>query len=124
MIELALWIIALYVLGRVLVGAFGLLAVIGAGISNWLEARPGRRIRLRWTVRAILAAIALLMWWLLSPATREGIYALGTLVGAAVLVCLGLDRLGWRWKVAIVWIVWGGIVVGLIAVVLAQQGRL
>jgi hypothetical protein len=65
-IHLALLILAVYIIGRALIAVFGLTIAICAGISDWLDASPGRRRRFWWTVAAITAAPVLLIVYALS----------------------------------------------------------
>jgi hypothetical protein len=103
------------------------MAVLGAiwlSFGQWIEAVPGRPRRFWSTLGTVVAVMALLIWHSLSPATLAAAAAFAVLVGVAVAICLALDLLGWRWKVAAVWITWGALVLGLVAVLLLEQGRL
>lgn len=124
MVELAVDIVAFCI---VVAAGFAALAIVGSicsAFGEWLEAAPGRSRRFWWTLGAVLAVLALFAWYSISPSTLGAAAGLGALVGIAVAICAALDRLGWRWKVAAVWLTWGALLLGLIAVVLRGEGRL
>ena len=124
MVELAVDILAFCIVVAAAIAAVAILAAICSAFGKWLDAAPGRRRRFRVALGASVALPVLLAWHSLSPATLAAAAALGALVGVGVGICLALDWLGWRWKVAAVWITWGALVLGLLAVVLHGEGRL
>jgi len=124
MVELAIDIVAFCIVAAAVVAALTVLGAIWISFGQWLEVVPGRPRRFWSTLGTVLAVLVLLAWHSLSPATLAAAAALGVLVGVAVGICMALDWLGWRWKVAAVWLTWGALVLGLIAVVLHGEGRL
>lgn len=124
MVELAVDIVAFCIVVAAGIAALAILGAICSAFSAWLEAAPGRRKRFWWTIGAVIGVPVLLAWHSLSPSGLAAASACVVLLGIAVGICLALDRLGWRWKVAAAWITWGALLLGLLAAVLRGEGRL
>ncbi|MHB1870890.1 MAG: hypothetical protein ACYCT1_08555 [Steroidobacteraceae bacterium] len=124
MVELAVDIVAFCIVAAAVVAALAVLGAIWISFGQWLEVVPGRPRRFWSTLGTVFAVLVLLAWYSLSPSGLAAAGAWIALTGVAVALCMALDRLGWRWKVAAVWLTWGALVLGLIAVVLHGEGRL
>jgi hypothetical protein len=124
MVELAVDIVAFIIVVAAGIAALAIAGSICSAFGEWLEAVPGRSRRFWSTLITVVTVLVLLAWHAVSPSTLGAAAGLAALVGIAVAICAALDRLGWRWKVAAVWLTWGALLLGLIAVVLHDQGRL
>ncbi len=124
MVELAVDIVAFCIVAAAVVAVLAALGALWLSFGQWLGAVPGRARRFWMFLGIAVAAVVLLAWRSLSPTTLAAAAGCAVLVGVAVGICLMLDRLGWRWKVAAVWLTWGALVLGLVAVALLEQGRL
>ena len=122
MVELAVDIVAFCIVAAAVVAVLAIVGAIWLNFGHWLDAIPGRRKRFWTLLGTALAILGLLAWHSLSPATLIAATALAVLVGAGVGICLVLDRLGWRWKVAAVWITWAALLLGLLGIVLHLRG--
>lgn len=123
MVELAVDILAFCIVAAAVIVAVAILGAICSAFSEWLDAVPGRRRRVRWAFWSLLALAIGALWWGSLRASFVVAVALAAIVGIAV----GILRIKDRWPavgVALVWLTWWGLLLGLIAAVLIGEGRL
>ena len=123
MVELAVDIVAFCIVATAVIAAVAILGAICSVFSEWLGAVPGRRRRVRRGFWTLLALAIGAVWWANSRASFVVAVALVGIVGIAA----GILRIKDRWPavgVALVWLTWWGLLLGLIAAVLIGEGRL
>ena len=123
MVELAVDIVAFCIVAAAVIAAVAILGAICSPFGEWLDAAPGRRRRFRWAFWSLLTLAIGALWWASSRASFVVAVALAGIVGIAA----GILRIKDRWPavgVALVWLTWWGLLLGLIAAVLIGEGHL
>ncbi len=126
MVGLAVDIVSFCIVGAAVIAAVVVAAAILDSIcsvfSEWLDAAPGRRRRVRRAFWSLLALGIGALWW----ATSRASFLVAVALAAIVAIAVGILRIKDRWPavgVALVWLAWWGWLLGLIAVVLIEEGR-
>lgn len=123
MVELAVDIVAFCIVAAAAIAAAAVLGAMCSAFGRWLDAAPRRRQRFRRATWSTLALTFGALWWANSRATFLAAAVWTALVGVAVAIL----RIKDRWPavgVALVWLTWWGLVLGLIAAVLREKGWL
>ena len=123
MVELAVGIVAFCIVAAAALAALAILGAMCSAFGRWLDAAPRRRQRFRGATWSMLALTFGALWWTTSRATFLAAAVWAAVIGVAVV----LLRIKDRWPaagVALVWLTWWGLVLGLIAAVLSGEGRL
>ncbi len=123
MVELALDILAFCIVAAAAIAAAAILGAMCSAFGQWLDAAPHRRQHFRRPTWSTLALTFGALWWTTSRATFLAAVVWAALIGVAV----GILRIKDRWPavgVALVWLTWWGLLLGLIATVLREKGWL
>ena len=122
MVELAIDIVSFCIVAAAVIGAVAILGAICSVFSEWLDAAPGRRRRVRRAFWSLLALGIGALWWATSRASFLVVVGLAAIVAIAAAILLIKDR----WPaigVALAWLTWWGFLLGMIAIVLIAEGR-
>lgn len=123
MVALAVDIVAFCIVAAAVLAAAAALGAICSAFGRWLDAARGRRHRFRWSFWSAVALAFGALWWSTSRTTFLAATVWAALIGIAVRIL----RLKDRWPavgVALVWLTWSGLLLGLIAAVLRAKGWL
>ena len=123
MVEVAIDIVSFCIVAAAVIAAVAILGAICSVFSEWLDAAPGRRRRVRRAFWSLLALGIGALWWASSRASFLVVVGLAAIVAIAAGILLIKDR----WPaigVALVWLTWWSFLLGMIAVVLIEEGRL
>ena len=122
MVELAIDIVSFCIVAAAVIAAVAILGAICSVFSEWLDAAPGRRRRVRRAFWSLLALAIGALWWATSRASFLVVVGLAAIVAIAAAILLIKDR----WPaigVALAWLTWWGFLLGMIAIVLIAEGR-